>query len=916
MSNAVHLWDDFVARGYDDADVLAEGAVQLIKEELGPEALPEMAFIAFSLAAQALLLGVSRVGRLAATIERCLGHLETGSTDPAQALPLLASATSTLKRAFVELREADKSGARIEDTPVDAAIFELETLFPVPGQMPRPTAAGPDVRIEDLRRQPTQPSQPAKPSAPPSAVSTSAITWEPDVDEDMLELFFEEANDRLETLSVKLLEIENHPDDAALLRDVFRDLHTIKGSSAMVNLSPMTRLSHAAEDLVGQLREGQRSASKAVIDSLLAAVDKLRELTEQAQAGQPVETDFESLYSRLRQPESAPVVATPAPIVAPAIVEAVSEPRTQARQTIRVDFDKLDRLMNLVGELILGRDGLGSAISALSALSGELATGHQLSRRMAVISQSKLAAGVGHAAPNTLWGELGDELSRVERVLVDICYDLDQSSGRLDSISADLRDSVMNLRMVPVGGVLRKHHRTVRDLAGALGKKAKLVLEGEETELDKLLVEALDEPLMHLVRNAVDHGVETTNSRAEAGKPLEGTITLSAKHRGNQVLIEIQDDGKGIDPEQLKQRALDRQLVTADALASMTDKEALELIFHAGFSTAEVVSEISGRGVGMDVVRQTIISQLKGTIDIDSELGKGSTISLRMPLTLAISQVLLARAGGEVFALPLDAVARTIVVASQDVQIIQNRETVSVQGQQVPLIRVGRALELVSGPEDPVSELQVVLCEHGESLYGLVVEALLGKKEIVIKSLGDILEDVPCVGGATLIGDRCAVILDVAALIRRAVQGVGLAPMPVQTFAEPTPHPESGHQCSVLLVEDSDIVRESLRRLLVGAGYRVVVACDGIEGLAKAQEEKFDLVSTDVMMPRMDGYELTRTLRATEGYRDTPIIMVTSRGERIDRIRGFDAGVDEYITKPHDRHLLLRTVNQLLGVKT
>tara|TARA_R110002096_G_scaffold299503_6_gene494258 strand:- start:186310 stop:189114 length:2805 start_codon:yes stop_codon:yes gene_type:complete len=931
MTDAVRLWDTFVTRGRDDSQVLVDSIAKLIGDELGRDSLPELAYISFSLASQALLLGARNLGNLAAAIERCFGLLYDGAVDPAQALPLLASGIETVDKAFAELEAADESGARIEKTPLHAATYELETLFPIPGKVdsaPRTNAGGPDVTLarlvrpkkpitgisEVLRTESQENLNPALPTEP--VQRPGEVAWHPELGDDMIELFFLEVDDRIEALSVKLLEIEQRPDDVELLRDVFRDWHTIKGSSAMVALEPMTKLAHAAEDLVGQLREGTRSATGPVIDALLAALDALREIASQAQNDRIIRIVLTPLYERLRQPEAqamAHVVATPPP---PEDVDegssAAPASRATKRQTIRVDFDKLDSLMNLIGELVLGRDSLSGAVSALSALSGELAGEQQLSR----ILRNADRSGKGQLQV------LSEELGRVERVLVDIFQELDTSSGRLDSISADLRDSVMGLRMVPVAGTLRKHHRTVRDLANSLGKQVTLELRGEETELDKLLVEAMDEPLMHLVRNAVDHGIELPAERVAAGKPKEGTIHLSAMHKGNQVVVEIRDDGGGIDPERIKARALERQLISPEVASSMSRKEILELIFHAGFSTAEVVSEVSGRGVGMDVVRQTIINRLKGSIDIESELGKGSIFTLRLPLTLAIAQVLLARAGGETFAIPLDAVARTLVLPTSAIERIQDREFVAVKGQQVPLVRINRVLGLGSSHDDIANELRVVLCEHGDGLYALAVESLIAKKEIVIKSLGDILENVPCAGGATLIGDRCAIILDVAAVIRRAVQGaegVGYG-SPATTIISDSRRTTSSEvegpgpgAASVLLVEDSEVVREALRRLLTQAGYRVVVAHDGIEGLAASKKEVFDLVSTDVMMPRMDGYELTRTLRKTSEYRDTPIIMVTSRGERIDRVRGFDAGVDEYITKPHDRHLLVRTVKRLLG---
>jgi two-component system chemotaxis sensor kinase CheA len=941
MSVAIELWDQFVTAAVRDGDALDDGIASLIPDAdaLERPRLGSLAGIAFRLGTSGLLVGAEDVARLALAIERCLDALAAGDIDPGAGLPVIASSSATLRQAIHQLANPDRSGARVEGLPLAAARYEIETLLPVPSTGKRPTVSlSPvDVPITSLiRKKPAGEApalvpeqQPKRSSAtsllggagappnPPIGIESAGagaaavgFTWVPTVEDDMVELFFDEASDRIEAISSKLLELERRPGDSELLRDLFRDLHTVKGSSAMVGLAPVNQLAHAAEDLVGQLRDGARAADGPVVDALLATLDGLRAMLGQARAKAPVTVDPGPIVHRLRNPAAAPA-PPPAPTdTAPAASAAIDDAAARARQTIRVDFDKLDRLLNLVGELVLGRDGLRTAIGALSSVTGELSADRTLARKLAGARERLAEAGGGAvtlAAPRSQLHQLSDELNRVERVLGDITGDLDHATGRLDSISGELREQVMRLRLVPLGGVLRKHARTVRDLGAALGKRVRLELTGEDTELDKLLVESLDEPLLHLVRNAVDHGIETPDVRAAAGKPAEGVLRLEAAHRGNTVEIRIRDDGKGMDPAALRAKARQKGLVPAAELDAMDDRDALQLIFLPGFSTAATVSEVSGRGVGMDVVRQTVVSRLKGTIDLESTPGAGTTVVLRLPLTLAIIQVLLARAGGEVYAIPLDAVVRTLVVRAGDVALVADRETFVAQGGHVPLIRLAQVLELDGHDDDTSDEvLHVVLTQQGGDLYGLACDHLVGKKEIVIKSLGPLLSAVPCVAGATLIGDRCALILDVPAIVSRALRRPAAR---IAASDEPAV-PRAGR---ILLVEDSDIVRESLRRLLVDAGYQVTTAVDGQAGLELARAQRFDLVSTDVMMPRLDGYELTRALRALPEYRDVPIVMVTSRGERIDRVRGFDAGVDEYITKPHDRQLLLRAVKKLLG---
>ena len=894
MSGGVELWNVYVAAAVVDAELLAEAE----GGTPAPAVAAACGHVAFRLGLSSLLVGAEDVGRLALACERVLDRIAAGALGDDASAPLSAG-LATLRAAIDQLAHPDKSGARVEGLPIAerrAALDALAATTPEPGAPPFDVAPRAPLRASGDDQPAPEAAEPAQPGG---------FVWVPTVDDDMIELFFDEATDRVEALAGKLVEIERRPGDAELVREVFRDLHTVKGSSAMVGLAPVNTLAHAAEDLVGQIRDAGRTCDGPVTDALLAALDALRAMLAQARARQPLTVEPAPVVARLRNPAAAPAAPVAVPAATADAKTAAPAAADPARATIRVDFDKLDRLLNLVGELVLGRDELRGAIGSLASVGAELAADRAVARR---VSHVRAAAADGGAAPLRHLEHLGEELSRIERVLGDVTWELDHGADRLEAISAELREQVMRLRMVPVGGVFRKHVRTVRDLAASLGKRARLELAGDDTELDKLLVEALDEPLIHLVRNAVDHGLEDPAGRAAAGKPAEGVVRLSASHRGNQVEIRVADDGKGMVAERLRAKAVEKGVITAAEAEALDDRGALDLIFRAGFSTAATISHVSGRGVGMDVVRATVVTKLKGTIDVESTPGQGSVFVLRLPLTLAIIQVLLARAGGEIFAIPLDTVLRVLVVAPGDVRLVGDREVVEVRGRHVPLIRLESVLEL-DDHGDP-EQLHIVLTEQGGVTYGLVCDHLLGKKEIVIKSLGPLLGAVPCVAGATLLGERCALILDIPAIVRRALaRPAGRAPGDRGGRARPGTAASS----QILLVEDSDIIRESLRRLLVDAGYHVTVAVDGQHGLELAQSRQFDLVSTDVNMPRLDGYELTRTLRAMPGYADVPIVMVTSRGERIDRVRGFDAGVDEYITKPHDRQLLLRAVRKLLG---
>jgi chemotaxis protein histidine kinase CheA len=491
---------------------------------------------------------------------------------------------------------------------------------------------------------------------------------------------------------------------------------------------------------------------------------------------------------------------------------------------------------------------------------------------------------------------VGEACSRLEG----LSHELEDATSRLDAVSSRLREQVMKLRMVPISGLFNKYRRVVRDMSHSLGKEIQVQIRGSETELDKLLVERLDDPLLHLVRNAVDHGVELPTERQATGKPHQGTLVLSASHRGHQMVIEIADDGAGLDPERVGAKALERGLVSSEDLSRMDRHQLLELIFLPGLSTASEVTGLSGRGVGMDVVRETI-SSLKGSIEIHSEPGAGARFVLQLPLTLAISNVLFCRAGGQDLAVPIHAVKHTLIADAETTRQVASMPTLKLD-REVPLIDVAGALGLPHPAPHP--PFPVALVEAMGGTYGLVFEQLLDRQEIVIKSLGSLLERVPCCAGATLVGERCALILDVPALVRRSLD---------TTTRPPADRERQPGLPTVLVVEDSDTVREDLRRLLVEAGFEVLEARDGEDALRLADQRVVDLVSTDVIMPGIDGYELCRRLRRLPGYDEVPIIMLTSRDQEIDRISGFDAGVDAYMVKPVSRSEMLELVRRLLG---
>jgi two-component system chemotaxis sensor kinase CheA len=912
----------------------------------------ESALIPF--AVDAALLGIQGVSALCRALASC----------PAASGAEFEAAIGLLANAVDELGNVDVSGARTDESQLLACAAALrrtaERVTP-PRASPAAEATG-KVPPEDFGsvRQPGAPTGEIRPGGKhhdevrpaeirpggkhrdeirPAEIHGGEVhpgdiggVWQTDLAEDMVAAFLDECSERLDGLSERLLLLEQRGSDSALVDEVFRDLHTLKGSSAFAGLKSMNRVAHLAEDLMGELREGKRACDRLLVDVLLETLDTLRAILDRARAGKPIDLDLLPLLRRLRDPAAPPMPSSPTETGTAARLASPTETGTAARRspvtdtampasksssteagmaarpvnaepapvqaTLRIDFAKVDLLLNLVGEAVLARGRLTAVAETQATLGREL--GQVRGKLGALARQPSERKGRG---PET---QLAGDLGRIERVLVESNGELVSGLGALTLAVGQLRDHVMKLRMVPISRLFTKYQRTVRELSQSLGKQIAVELRGAETELDKVLVERLEDPLLHLVRNAVDHGIEVPRERASRGKPPNGTLGLSAEQRGGQILVRIEDDGRGMDPAKLRAKAVERGIYTAAEAEESSDAAAFELIFRPGFSTAEAVSDLSGRGVGMDVVRDAI-TKLKGSIAIDSHLGQGTSVELRLPLTLAITQVLVARLGQELVAIPLDAVV-SAQHSPESFDMVAGDPCLRVGEELVPVVDLGRILGL-----DPavslrdLGESSVVLVAVGSDKLGLLVDQVLGRHEVVIKSLGPLLGGTPCAAGATLLGDRVLLVVDLVGVADRARRPAPPRLVESRGLARPRV------RARILVAEDSDVVRETVRRELGRAGFDVHTARDGLEALALARRESFDLVSTDVMMPGLDGFELTRALRQDRRYQKVPIVIVTSKDSRVDALRGFDAGADAYLTKPTELEHFIRTIEDLLA---
>ena len=533
-------------------------------------------------------------------------------------------------------------------------------------------------------------------------------------------------------------------------------------------------------------------------------------------------------------------------------------------QTIRVEVKRLDNLMNLIGELVLGKNRLLKIYDDV------------------------------------------EERYEGEKFL----EELNQVVSALSLVTTDIQLAVMKTRMLPIAKVFNKFPRMVRDLSRELGKQIDLEISGEETELDKSIVEEIGDPLVHIIRNSCDHGVESPKERLAAGKPEKGIIQLKAYNEGNHIVVEIVDDGKGIDALAVKMKALERGLITEREVDSMSDKEAYSLIFKPGFSMAKQVTNVSGRGVGMDVVK-TNIEKLNGIIDIDSEVGKGTIIKLKIPLTLAIIQSLLVGSQEEFYAIPLASVKETVRVPVDNIYTIEGKNVLRLRDEVLSLVRLSDLFGVKQVFESG-DQTYVVVINVADSKLGIIVDSLIGQEEIVIKSLGNYLQNIRGIAGGTIRGDgKVTLIVDVGMIMDMAKE----IKVDIRASMESNSQmakKEKPSDYKVLIVDDSKMDRTMMQKSLEPIGVTVIEATNGIEALniIKSGEHSLDAMLIDIEMPRMDGYTLAGEIRKYSKYRNLPLIAVTSRTSKSDRLRGVEAGMTEYITKPYSPEYLENVVRK------
>jgi len=723
-------------------------------------------------------------------------------------------------------------------------------------------------------------------STPPSPArgegsKTHAVERLPAIDPSMMELFREEVRSHTAALSAGLLELERDPANPQRIEPVMRAAHSLKGACRIVGIDIAVELAHLMEDGFVAAQAGKLKLPAAAIDTLLKAGDLIGALgeTEPAQwiAKHRGEVEsFKNAVSAINRGEVPVVetVATPTIIESPPVAAASAPPPAEA--VVRVTAQSLNRLMSLAGESLVQSRWLqpfAGALAELKKIQDQIAARLESTQPLNVEDTAKLVA-------------------RAKQILGDRIAEFENHAGQAEDLNSRLYQEVIVSRMRPFSDGAHGFPRLVRDTARTLGKSARLEIVGQSTEVDRDILEKLEAPLTHILRNAVDHGLEATDARIAAGKPAEGLVKIDTHHRGGMLSITIADDGAGIDLARLRKKIAERGLAPADMVGRMTEAELLEFLFLPGFSTAAVVSEVSGRGVGLDVVQETI-RRVGGSVHISTAPGRGTSFHLMLPLTLSVVRAVLVEIAGEPYAFPHNRIDRLLRVPRSSVSSLQHRQFITVDEQNVGLVLASQLLDMTTEAGES-SELAVVLISDTAGTYGLIVDTLRGEQDLVVRPLDPRLGKVPNISAAAILDDGTPVLIaDAEELVRSMDQYI-------QTGTLRRSEPETAakkRRKRVLVVDDSITVREVQKQILKTRGYDVETAVDGMDGWGRVRDGAFDLVVSDVDMPRMTGLEFTQRIRDNARLRDLPVVIVSYKDRDEDRLRGLEAGANRYLTK-------------------
>jgi two-component system sensor histidine kinase and response regulator WspE len=735
----------------------------------------------------------------------------------------------------------------------------------------------------------------------------------------MHDLFRVEAQSQTQVLTDGLLALERDPRSADQLEACMRAAHSLKGAARIVDIDAAVSLAHAMEDVFVGAQEGRIALSQDSIDLLLRGVDLMLSVAASPNlaADPPDELRGEAIAGFLA--ELTGVLEAASPASGERSAEAALAPPATSRprdadpverdgpdRALRVTVDNLNRLVGLAGESLVGSRRLhpfGQSMLRLKRLHRDSA------EAIETLTEALPQQSLDPRAQSAL-AEARHRIRECESFLAERLAELEASDRQATGVAHRLYDHALACRMQPLGDGLLGLPRMVRDLARALDKQARLELDGSTTRVDRDILERLEAPLVHLLRNAVDHGLETPAERVAAGKPAEGVVRLEAHHSAGALQIVVSDDGRGVDLDRLRETVVSRGLAAAEMAAKLSESELLEFLFLPGFTLKDAVTEISGRGVGLDAV-QDMLKQVRGTIRVSTVPGAGTRFHLQLPLTLSVVRALLADIGGEPYAFPLAHVVRAVKAPRAEIKILEGRQHFDFDGRQVGLVSAHQVLGL--GAQPIGDEVLIIVLGDQHDLYGLVVDKFLGGRELVVQPLDPRLGKIRDISAAALTPDGDPVlIVDVQDMVR-SMEKLAASDRLDKVRSDANVASQTVRK-RILVVDDSLVVRELQRKLLDHHGYEIEVAVDGMDAWATVRGGRFDLVVTDVDMPRMDGVELVRLMRGDPELKSLPVVILSYKDREEDRRRGLEAGADYYLTKSSFQNdALLHAVVDLIG---
>jgi len=892
-----------------------------------------------SLKSAAKMLGFREIGQIADGVEMVAVEIIRGE------LHCSPQVNQQIKSAIVLIKELT-SGQKKSSKDVEAVLSGLD--------------------ISKLKQGDSQP-----------LISQSAERAEdqPEERDEQTEMFIKEGWELLEKINRDLVILEKDPKDQSVIENLNRTLHTLKGSAQILNFQHIGNLAHKIEDLFAKSEESRQGLSEKSMDLTFKAVDTIQELLNSIKRGEE-EKDAEAklIIDQINQHLNItdietvkdegldrPVVPSTKPKVIP--VEKFKDAQKDIDQFIKITTETLDKLVNMAAELVINKTQLSAYLDKLREIGETLdddkkrlrKTSRTISSFLEKTSKDNGDAKIKDEIDSNIIDDLAsvsnefDEVIKtydtVSRSFRTITQEFEQNISQISTLTKSLHDDILQVRMVPTEMLFNRFPRAVRDMAKKLKKKVNLVVEGEKTEMDRALIESLTDPVMHLVRNAIDHGIESPKERGEKGKSEDGIILLKAKRSKNQILIEVQDDGAGIDPEAVKKVIIKKKLASKEEVEEMNPSEIMSFVFDPGFSTRDEASDVSGRGVGLDVVSNQI-QKLKGDIRIKSTPGIGTIFNIRVPLTLAITQAMLVKVGTETLAIPLAAVEETVQFKDPELVEQDEKAFITVRDKLIPVAYLSALLNYRTGKKsaDSKSNTAIIVQESG-ARYGLIVDNVLRREEIVIKSLGEHLAHVPYISGGTIYGDgSVGLILDIPSITQkiesdvhsqeRDFSDIERAREIVTEESKKEPATKESKEVEsnakeeilvkkrkirnrppkALIVDDSVSVRKFVSSVLEKNKYSTVLTEDGPEALEKLRKDKFDIIITDLEMPKMHGFDLITEIRSYKKYQSIPIVILTGRAGKKHKDKGEELGANAYITKPFKENDLLKTLEDFIEI--